>query len=317
MGSTNIRQWNPGANNQATDEEWLVDALRTGGAPVGSLFPSKTGNKLFHQLTTMAAALGQALADKGYDVSDADLTTLTAVMANIRTRDVGIRDSFRNLLAYNNTANPTYKVDVSCDEAILQDASGNAVRISNVSFTYDLTVHLDGGSETNSVWYHLWLFSKEDGSYTGRFSLSATAPAAPSGYTFKAYVGAWYNGSDGNLVGARQTGRRVDLYTFNRELTNGTETTYTSLTVRVPVTARVWTGHLSIYANNGMGCGFLAVNADGIGSMPLAGYCTATGVAFQTPIECAIGTPQTIFYRIQVSGYSTTGATVETGGWEY
>jgi hypothetical protein len=84
-GSSNILQWNPGLNNQNSDAEWLVDAQRLAGAATGELFPSKTGNKLFYQLTTMAAALAQALADKGYTVSDADLATLTAVMANIRT----------------------------------------------------------------------------------------------------------------------------------------------------------------------------------------------------------------------------------------
>lgn len=85
-GSSNLKQWNPGANNQATDAEWLVDALRTGGAALGALFPSKTGNKLFYQLSTFMAAFGDSLAGKGYVVSDAVLADLMAVIDNIITR---------------------------------------------------------------------------------------------------------------------------------------------------------------------------------------------------------------------------------------
>ncbi len=85
-GSSNLKQWNPGANNQATDAEWLVDTLRAGGAALGSLFPSKTGNKLFYQLSTFMAAFGESLAGKGYTVSDAVLADLITVLDNIITR---------------------------------------------------------------------------------------------------------------------------------------------------------------------------------------------------------------------------------------
>jgi len=85
-GSSNLQQWNPGANNQATDAEWLLDVLRTGGAPLGALFPSKTGNKLFYQLSTFMAAFGESLAGKGYVVSDAVLADLIAVLDDIITR---------------------------------------------------------------------------------------------------------------------------------------------------------------------------------------------------------------------------------------
>jgi hypothetical protein len=77
--------WNPAAVNQETDDQYAADALRTGGAPSGQLFPSTTANKLFHQLSTFVAALGQALAAKGYEMTDAALNDLAGQLANVMT----------------------------------------------------------------------------------------------------------------------------------------------------------------------------------------------------------------------------------------
>jgi hypothetical protein len=75
--SSNFLQWNPTSANQETDAEYNSDAQRTGGAPVGSEFPSATGNKLFYQVSTMVAALAAFVVNQGYAAQDANLTTLT------------------------------------------------------------------------------------------------------------------------------------------------------------------------------------------------------------------------------------------------
>src|SRR5258708_5601355 len=85
MGSTNFLQWNNASANQENDAAYAADSLRTGGAATNAPFPSPTANKLFYQVSTAIAALMQAMANKGYVVSDANLTTLIAVLANIRT----------------------------------------------------------------------------------------------------------------------------------------------------------------------------------------------------------------------------------------
>jgi hypothetical protein len=318
-GSSNILQWNPGLNNQNSDAEWLVDAQRLAGAATGELFPSKTGNKLFYQLTTMAAALAQALADKGYTVSDADLATLTAVMANIRTADIGVRDSFRNLLMLNSSAHPTYQMDMTCDEAILENSDGNIVRVGGVSWTYDITTHLDGGTETNSVWYHAWLFGKADGSYTGRLSLSDTVPAAPVGYDFKAYVGAVYNDSSGDFRGFVQKGKHVNIK-LTLELLHGTATTPTMLAVTVPPTAKTWHGVLANTANNGIG--FLGVSSDSAGGVGLCtevGYSPAGYYGTQGQHSIVLTSNQTLYYHIRTDPgqYVTVSGSIWTSGWQY
>lgn len=82
FATTNFLQWNPGKVNQQTDVQYTADPQRTGGA-VSGVFASKLANKLFFQTTTMTAALGQAMSDKGYTVSDTDYNALVAVLANL------------------------------------------------------------------------------------------------------------------------------------------------------------------------------------------------------------------------------------------
>lgn len=81
MATSNFKQWNPTAANQENDSAYNSDAQRTGGAPVGVAFPSATANKLYFQLSTMVAALGNFFVNQGVSVSDASLATLTTAIA--------------------------------------------------------------------------------------------------------------------------------------------------------------------------------------------------------------------------------------------
>ncbi|OPY00362.1 MAG: hypothetical protein A4E60_02350 [Syntrophorhabdus sp. PtaB.Bin047] len=234
---------------------------------------------------------------------------------------LSVRDATRNLVVQNNASNPNHQVDISADEIILQDSDGNPLRITSLSMTADITGSgaggLDTGSEAISTWYHLWAIARADGTKSVIFSTSATAPTLPTGYTYKAYTGAWYNGTDGHLKAAYQRGTRVVLAELRPEVTGGTATSYTSFAILVPSTARIWHGHVAVYANNGIGCAFVATDGSGLGSAPLTGYDTSDGTAFQVANHCVIQTAQTLYYRIQTSGYATTGANIYTGGWEY
>jgi hypothetical protein len=84
-GSSNFLQWNPTQANQESDAAYLADSSRTGGAGVDGIFPSATANKLFYQPTTFIAAFAAALALKGYNLSDASVSTLQGVLANVIT----------------------------------------------------------------------------------------------------------------------------------------------------------------------------------------------------------------------------------------
>ncbi len=82
-GSSNFLPFNPAANNQESDAAYLADSLRSDGAANSALLPAVTFNKLMYQQSTFVAALGQALANKGYTLSDANLGTLTATLQNL------------------------------------------------------------------------------------------------------------------------------------------------------------------------------------------------------------------------------------------
>lgn len=84
-GSNNFLQWNPNALNQQTDGQYVLESMRTGGA-ISGIFAKEIANKLFFQCTTMVASLGEMLSNKGYVVSDANITTLISVLANILTK---------------------------------------------------------------------------------------------------------------------------------------------------------------------------------------------------------------------------------------
>ena len=83
--SNNILQWNPSKNNQQDDATYTTDPMRTGGAVPG-IFDKELANKLFYQVTTMCSALGKMMSNKGYNISDADITVLITALSNILTK---------------------------------------------------------------------------------------------------------------------------------------------------------------------------------------------------------------------------------------
>lgn len=84
-GSTNFLQFDPPATNALPDAGYSASTLRATGFPVNALVPSNLINKTLYQLSTFVAAFGQMMANKGFNVSDASIATLTAVLANVIT----------------------------------------------------------------------------------------------------------------------------------------------------------------------------------------------------------------------------------------
>lgn len=235
-------------------------------------------------------------------------------------RVLALRDAARGLVVKNNTSNPNHQVDISADEIILQDSSGNPMRVLNLSMTADMTVSgaggLDTGSEAASTWYHLWVIAKADGTKSVIFSTSATAPTLPTGYTYKAYTGAWYNGADGHLRKACQIGRRVTMEGMTADMLGGTATSYTAVTISVPTTARIWHGCLGLTANSGMGSILLASDSSWAGNCSQIGWA-GSSVLHQAMHSMIIKTPQTLYYALQGSPYVTLAGSLWTSGWEY
>lgn len=159
------------------------------------------------------------------------------------TNIVALRDNARGLVIIRPT---TDTIDIDADEIILQDAGAVAKRVSSVDLTADISGapginSIDTGAEASSTWYHLWVIN--DGTTTASLiSLSSTAPTMPSGYTFKALVGATYNDGSSNLIDFTQAGNKVE-YIANQTIKNASFTTTTwtaqSIAAFAPPTAEL------------------------------------------------------------------------------
>jgi len=127
---------------------------------------------------------------------------------------------------------------ITSDKLVVANTNGRKAVLSSVNVTVNLASAdangLDTGAET---WYHLWIVWN-GATVAGLASLSATAPALPSGYTHKAYVGADYNNSSSNLIDIYQRGgivRRAALSLLS--LGSATSLTQVTITTAVPPNA--------------------------------------------------------------------------------
>lgn len=131
------------------------------------------------------------------------------------TNDSAPTGTFRDLTLGNTAASPTTKVDVAYTDLVLRDSNDVAVRVSgSCTVDMDVTSAINGrdygGAEAN-VWHYVWVVGLDsgDGSITSGaiLSQSASSPTLPTGYTYKALVGAVYNNTD--LQVFAQHGREV------------------------------------------------------------------------------------------------------------
>lgn len=124
-----------------------------------------------------------------------------------------IRDISRGLIVKTGT-DTDHDIDIDADEIILQNTGGDSYRATSVNLTMagDATVGinaLDAGSLANNTWYYLWVI------YNGTTvaslgSTSSTAPTMPSGYTYKALVGAMTTDGSANFLGFYQQDNCVE-----------------------------------------------------------------------------------------------------------
>lgn len=147
-----------------------------------------------------------------------DLTLDKWVLLNPATgvsasSSASIQGAFKNLQV--SAGGIAASVSVSFDELVLGDGAGSYVTERNVAGTITTTNTGAGGLDTGtlaaSTWYSIWRIGKTDGTRAFLFSLSATAPTMPSGYTLKARIG-WFRTDATNKypLSFIQHGRRVD-----------------------------------------------------------------------------------------------------------
>lgn len=186
-----------------------VDAaavLATLGA-IGQAVLTTEGDTLYRDATG-AARLAKGVPGQFYRQSNADApdwATLPVVDGFIAAHE--------NLVLKNNAANPNFQVDIDADALIVNDDIWRE-KLTSVNVTADITASgvngLDTGSEANSTWYYIWVIN--NGTTTASLlSTSSSSPTMPSGYTFKALVGAVYNDSGGNFSSFQQKDNLVAI----------------------------------------------------------------------------------------------------------
>lgn len=123
---TNFLRWNPNANNQNTDAEYLSDTERLNGATDG-IFPSKLANKLFYQSAIMIAAIAEMMVNKDYEIQDSDYEALITSLSHIVTDESDkLLESGTKAWFYQNTAPAGWTVKADVSNCLLAVRGGTA-----------------------------------------------------------------------------------------------------------------------------------------------------------------------------------------------
>ena len=101
-------QWDPGAANLESDANYASDAQRLSGATTPSEFAAALANKLFFQLTILAAAISQMIVDKGGSALDDGSSNPVTAVANLAGQLESVLVAFQDLAPYALLASPTF-----------------------------------------------------------------------------------------------------------------------------------------------------------------------------------------------------------------
>jgi hypothetical protein len=211
----------------------------------------------------------------------------------------------------------TSVVLVTADELVLRADDGRALTVFGLSAQADINLSgaggLDTGTKTNGVWYTIWVIG--DGRQAKAILTAGANPLKPTGYQFKAHVGAVYLNAGGNFVSFHQRGRRV-WQAKQAAFTAALSTSFAAvaLTAYVPPGAKTAFGRAGA---SGATDTRVILSADATGgtyeetiALGLTGsFNSFTGAGFW---ELPMLTPQSIWvkgaaahaHRVEVSGYT-------------
>lgn len=111
---------------------------------------------------------------------------------------------------------------------------------------------LDSGTKSINTWYHVFLISKSDGTTDSLYSLSATAPTLPGGYSYFRRIGSIKTDANGNIRQFIQKGDKFLWTSLINDLYTTVSISYTNLVVSAPPNSMFlghadlrWTGETS------------------------------------------------------------------------
>lgn len=172
--------------------------------------------------------------------------------------------------AFGDTApgTPNNQNKILLDEIALEDGNGGVFRIDQ-SYAYSCTVDittsgaggLDTGSVAASTWYFHWvIFSPTTNTASCLDSISSTTPTMPSGYTFKARVGANQTDASANKCFARvqQYGRIAHYVAVGTVAGCSATTGFGAQSFLIGNAGTIGTGSVTLVAKQVTGNGFPA-----------------------------------------------------------
>lgn len=137
----------------------------------------------------------------------------------------------KQIIISNNATDPNDDIDFSAGNFIFSDGSGIAA-LSAMTKRLDAAWAagtnqggLDTGTQNANIWYHCYaIYNPTTLVSDAIFSLSASSPTLPSGYTKYKRVGSIYNDASGNILAFKQTGNTFVYATLRPSFINAPQT---------------------------------------------------------------------------------------------
>lgn len=251
-------------------------SITTAAGDIAAFVSEGAGNwRCFSYLRRSGAPLALAAGS----VTNSILGAGSVTGDKISTGGPGSRNASYSNLVVQVTSNTAWTV--TADEIIVEDSSNTYKTLRAVSLTGGIATSgangLDTGAEASNTWYYVFVIAKSDGTTATLISTSSTAPTMPTGYTYKARVGAIRNDGSSNLYRIIQYGSRTQYVVGTNpsvlpNLANGTKgshsdvtPTYTTQSVSswVPPTAGVINLVVGAAYNNGASSDAIAAPNNG------------------------------------------------------
>jgi hypothetical protein len=145
-------------------------------------------------------------------------STSAAVISNSivlpAVTNAAVLASFYSLLSSNQVTDVSNKVGVVATELLLKNSSGFPYLATSVAVTADVTGtgangREDGSADSADQWFYTWVIY--NGTTVSGFLSTNLVPTLPSGYTYKALVGAVRNNATSDFTRFLQRGRDVGV----------------------------------------------------------------------------------------------------------
>lgn len=292
-----IGSYNPGITSLPSAGNGVLTLYLRAASANTTTTPTFTPNSGVITAKTIVKGAGSALAagdiaggghwiELQYDAT-LDKWVLLNPATGVATTQAVIQGGYKALKIASLGVN-SYNSVITADAVALRNTAGQSYLAANVNVTGNINATgangLDIGTLAASTWYYVHLiYNPNTTTVAALFSLSATAPTLPGGYTFFARVGAVRTDSSASkyLLQTLQYGRRVQyVVTANSNTANipvmasGTQGTNSSTAptwVAVSVSAFVppTAAEIKMSIHNGSGAAYVAPNAN------YSGYSTS------------------------------------------